>query len=241
MSWTKYLQQGKITQAYQSYIEQPNQDKVTLKTLISLMSVQKHLRAKFWQQACDELIDYHNWFDFLDLQVLQEDLATLKEVSNLLDHHNPEKALESLQKIRSTLYKAELEAQKGTAYIFLNEKQKAKSAFKEALEIDPQHYRALTNLGNIALEENYIDIAIANYEKALSINRNFSSALHNLGVAYRRQGKIYKSIKALRRAQSARQNELKNLSKASKDQAKHWQYVLYCLLVLLSFLWLLFH
>ena len=237
--WINYVRQGKIVQGYKDYIKQPNPDKVVLKILISLMSVQRYLRAKLWQRACDELISCESWPDFLDWQVLQKDLQILIETSNLLDHHDPEKALEALQKVNLNVYKAEVETQKGIAYIFLNEQQKAEVAFAEALKLDPEHYRALTNQGNLRLEQDNIDSAIATYQKALSINSSFSNALHNLGIAYRRQGKLSKSIRVLRKAQAAKQRELKDSAKAPKRSVRHWQYVFYGVLILLFFLWLM--
>ncbi len=237
--WINYVQQGRIVQGYTNYTEQPDPEKVILRILISLMSIQKYLRAKLWQRACDELIDCESWPNFLDWQVLQKDLKILKEASNLLDHHNPEKALEILQEIGLSVYKAEVETQKGIAYIFLNEQQKAEVAFAKALKLDPDHYRALTNQGNLRLEQGNIDSAIATYQKALSINSSFSNALHNLGIAYRRQGKFSKSIRALRKAQTAKQRELKDSSKVPKHQVKYGQYAFYGALILLFFLWLI--
>ena len=220
-SWIEHVQQGRIAQAYKSYIEQPNQEKLTLNMLISLMSVQKYLRAKLWQQATDELIDCHNWPSFLDWQALQTHIEIFKEANNFLDHQKGKEALEVLQKVNLDVYKAEIETQRGTAYVFLNEQNKAEGAFKEALELDPKHYRALTNQGNLLLEKGDITSAIATYEKALAINGDFSNALHNLGVAYRRQGKLHKSVKALKRAQAAKKRELKDISKAKKSKTKH--------------------
>ncbi len=236
--WIEHAQQGRISQAYESYIDQPNQDKVILKALISLMGVQKHLRAKLWQQASDELIDCHNWPNFLDWQVLRENIEILKEANNFLDHYQAKEALETLEKVNLDACKAEVETQRGIAYIFLNEQSKAEHAFKEALKLDPKHYRALTNQGNLSLEKGDIASAIDAYEKALAINGDFSNALHNLGIAYRRQGKLHKSVRVLRKAQVASQRELKNASKIKKHQRSLWRYFFFAVLVVVLFLWL---
>ena len=100
---------------------------------------------------------------------------------------------------------AEVITQRGTAQIYLGELTQAQESFASALEIDPQHYRALTNLGNIALEEGRVDDAIEFYERAIKLNDQFANAHHNLGVAYRRKGHLSKSVRSLRRAQRVAQ------------------------------------
>ena len=101
------------------------------------------------------------------------------------------------------LLEAEAETQRGTAYIFQNETDKAEARFLRALEGDPKHYRAMTNRGNLALEAGRTEEAIEAYQKALTFDEDFVNAHHNLGVAYRRLGKIDKSVQSIRRAQKA--------------------------------------
>jgi tetratricopeptide (TPR) repeat protein len=72
--------------------------------------------------------------------------------------------------------------------------------FAAALDRDPACVSALVNLGNLALEANMLDEARARYEAALRIDERSASAHHNLGVAYRRAGRIADSVRELRRA-----------------------------------------
>ncbi len=77
----------------------------------------------------------------------------------------------------------------------------AKAAFEEALRRDPGHYRAKTNLGNLALEAGQTDEAIRIYQEALQQNPEFGLAHHNLGAAYRKKGQLDKSVYHIRRGQ----------------------------------------
>jgi tetratricopeptide (TPR) repeat protein len=77
----------------------------------------------------------------------------------------------------------------------------AKDAFEEALRRDGGHYRAKTNLGNLALEAGQVDEAIRIYEEVLKQNENYGHAHHNLGAAYRKKGQLDKSVYHIKRAQ----------------------------------------
>lgn len=77
----------------------------------------------------------------------------------------------------------------------------AKAAFEEALRCDGGHYRAKTNLGNLALEAGQVDEAIRIYQEVLKQNENYGHAHHNLGAAYRKKGQLDKSVYHIKRAQ----------------------------------------
>src|SRR5690606_30871836 len=102
-------------------------------------------------------------------------------------------------------FEADVLTQRGTALIYRGEFEQAGELFARALDLDPQHFRALTNLGNVALEQGQVDDAITHYEAAIKLNDGFANAHHNLGVAYRRKGQVGKSVKSLRRAQRVTQ------------------------------------
>lgn len=59
---------------------------------------------------------------------------------------------------------------------------------------------ALTNLGNMLLEEERIDEAIVMYERALLADDAYANAYRGLGVAYKRQGKTAEAVRMLRKA-----------------------------------------
>ena len=202
-SWRDILQSGNASKAYQTYLLTEDTDEDTRNTLSILADVQTLLREKSWDQALRKL-DRHdatnlmpNWSD------LKAQVMILEKSAKALDHRDSEEALELLQGVTVVYLLAEAECQRGTAHIFLNEVDKAKACFTRALEIDPKHCRALTNVGNLALEEDRVDDAIEAYEEALKYNDDFANAYHNLGVAYRRKGQYGKSIQHLKKAQSA--------------------------------------
>jgi lipoprotein NlpI len=89
---------------------------------------------------------------------------------------------------------------RGVARIGLQMPQLAKTDFSAALESFAGYAPALTNLGNLLLEEGQIDAAIASYERAIADDRDYANAYLNLGVAYKRAGRIAESVRALRDA-----------------------------------------
>ncbi|CAM3193795.1 tetratricopeptide repeat protein [Deinococcus deserti] len=72
---------------------------------------------------------------------------------------------------------------------------------EEALQADPKHYRALTNLGNLDLEAGDVVSAERRYREVIALNPDYDGGHHNLGVALRRQGKVSESVAAIRRGQ----------------------------------------
>ena len=78
---------------------------------------------------------------------------------------------------------------------------KSEDHFKRALEADPKHHRALTNLGNIELERGEIAQAIERYREAIKLSPDYATAHNNLAAALRRTGKLSESVAALKRAQ----------------------------------------
>lgn len=78
---------------------------------------------------------------------------------------------------------------------------KSEQYFKRALEADPKHHRALTNLGNIELERGEVAQAIERYREAIKLAPNYATAHNNLAAALRRTGNLSESVAALKRAQ----------------------------------------
>lgn len=77
----------------------------------------------------------------------------------------------------------------------------ARAAFDRALELDPRHYRALTNVGNLLLESGDPAGAEGYYRRALAINGEYAGAHHNLAVALRRQRRVAASVRSLKTGQ----------------------------------------
>ncbi|GIW24970.1 tetratricopeptide repeat protein [Meiothermus sp.] len=89
----------------------------------------------------------------------------------------------------------------GLAHIRQNKREDARQAFDKALQADPRHYRAKTNLANLTLEAGYTDEAIRMYEEVLRLNPEYALAHHNLGAAYRKKGRLDKSVYHIKRGQ----------------------------------------
>jgi len=89
----------------------------------------------------------------------------------------------------------------GVLHALQERPQQASSAFSGALDADPGHYRALTNLGNMALEGGDPAEAERLYRQAIGLNADYAGAQHNLGVALRRQGRLGESVRYVRSGQ----------------------------------------
>lgn len=99
------------------------------------------------------------------------------------------------------LTRAEARNAVGVLHALRSEPEAAKRSFDEALAHDAGHYRARMNLGNLALEAGDARAAEEQYREVLKIAPQYDGAHHNLGVALRRQGKVYESVGSIRKAQ----------------------------------------
>ena len=95
---------------------------------------------------------------------------------------------------------------RGVARIGLDLRDLARADFEEALRLTPSHAPALTNLGNLMLEEGDVDGAIARYERAIAADAQYPVAHWNLSVAYKRTGRRADAVRELRLATRLEQN-----------------------------------
>ena len=195
-----YLQEGQLSGALAAELAQAEPDPEMLRLLRRLDEVLERLREKRYPQAV-KLASTLGPVRGFEPGPFQAGVAVLGKSGAQLGRGEAEEALELLEQPVPPLLAAERETQRGTAYVFLGETARAETAFKRAAELDPKHYRALTNLGNLLLEEGRTDEAIGLYERAIRLNEGFPNAHHNLGVAYRRKGQVSKSVASIRRAQ----------------------------------------
>ena len=251
-TWQAHLEAGDAAAALQRYQGSETFDENVLAALGALNEVRLYVRAKGWSKAQKALARIEappeQVTNLVDWEDVGEQLGVLESTNKLLDTRNPEAALDTLQHVTSPLLNAEVETQRGTAHILMNDVERARAAFNKALEHDPKHYRALTNRGNLFLEEDNVDEAIAAYQSALRLNEDFANAHHNLGVAYRRKGHIDKSVRSIRRAQKAMRRQEADEAKGSLSGTlagfgrrlggRGLRYALYGLGVVLLFLWL---
>lgn len=198
--WRQALDAGQAALALTAYGQEDNPDDGTERSLGALADLQRELRGKDFRRAQRALSRLEDG-GLVDAGGLTLELEVLEESAKALDRVKPEAALELLDRVSHPLLSAEAETQRGTAHIFMNEAERAKDHFDRAIALDPRHFRAITNRGNLALEAGRLDEAVAAYEEALTINHDFANALHNLGVAYRRQGQMGKSVEKIKAAQ----------------------------------------
>jgi len=233
-SWQDWLEHGNASAALQAYLQAGGASFEIEDALRALIDMQRALRAKLWDKAISELHtpkedvpdkDTLTMTAIVNWHALKAGIEQLTTSHDTLEKRDADAALAALDGLDVPLLAAEVDTQKGTAYIFKNQLDDAQNAFEAALERDPKHYRARTNLGNVALERGQVNDAIEHYQAALRINENFSNALHNLGVAYRRKGEIGKSVQAIRKAQRAMQQEdMTNARQTMKQSVKGGKY-----------------
>jgi lipoprotein NlpI len=90
---------------------------------------------------------------------------------------------------------------RGVARIGLELRDLARADFTAALEAWPAYPPALTNLGNLLLEDGDVEAAIARYERAIAGDAEYAIAFLNVSVAYKRAGRLAEAVRALRQAQ----------------------------------------
>lgn len=243
-SWQDLLVQGQASTALQYYrlSEAPSGD--TFEALKTLASIQSALREKAYSRARKVLAELETRPDLVNWNLLEAELGQLELGAKAFDARQPEQGLTAISDLSSPLLRGEVETLIGTASVLINETDKAKEHFNEAVRRDPRHYRAITNLGNLALEAGDIDTAIEVYERALKLNDDFANAHHNLGVAYRRKGQVSKSVRHLRKAQNATQKQVREEARdtfrsgSAKQFAKYGRWLAYGLGAVLVYLFL---
>jgi tetratricopeptide (TPR) repeat protein len=72
--------------------------------------------------------------------------------------------------------------------------QDLETLWSDTVTSDPKSWMAFNNLGNVYLDKNELDLARANYEKALAINPQEVNALSNLGIIYARENRLDEAI-----------------------------------------------
>lgn len=233
--WRAALADGRFEEAHKLYLLGDAPDPEVRRALAGLVDVVEFVREKSWTRALRRLERLEEDRSLIDWASLRNEIESLSSSSSSLDQVQPEEALKTLDSVEHRWFPAEAANQRGTARVFSGDVSTAQQDFREAVEKDPRHYRALTNLGNAALEAGEVDEAIAYYEQALAVNDDFANAHHNLGVAYRRQGKVGRSVRQLRRAQRVQQRSEQERAReglgqgAGKSGLKALRWVLYAL------------
>lgn len=213
--WRTALEAGRFDEAYRLHLLLADGTPEVRRALAALADVQELVREKSWARARRRLERLEERPQLLDWSELDSELERLEASARSLEQVQLEEARERLEPLQGGWFQAEVANQRGTAYVYSGDLEEAKSEFGDALERDPRHYRALTNLGNAHLEAGEIDEAIACYKRAIELNEEFAGAHHNLGVAYRRQGRVGQSVRQLRRAQRVVQRSERDRARQS--------------------------
>jgi tetratricopeptide (TPR) repeat protein len=106
---------------------------------------------------------------------------------------------------RAGLQRAFLLNKRGVARIGLEQLESAQADFKSALEAHARYAPALTNLANLLLESDRLSEAILLYEHAIASDGEYAIAYLNLGIAYKRAGRVAEGVRALREAERLEQ------------------------------------
>jgi tetratricopeptide (TPR) repeat protein len=95
---------------------------------------------------------------------------------------------------------AELLAALGASLGILGRRDEAIAALSRAIAIDPKHFDAHNNLGNVYRDDGKLDLAIASFDQALALNPQFFEAKLNRGQVLHRLGRPAHGVGDLREA-----------------------------------------
>jgi tetratricopeptide (TPR) repeat protein len=117
------------------------------------------------------------------------------EFQAVLDTIGP--ALEDLRKQKDTSLKAL--SGLGEAALKRGDFEAAQGSFRRALEISPEDPGAAYNVGEIFFSNQKTDDAIAYFELAIKIKKDWPRAYHRLGLVYLNKGDIPKALENLKK------------------------------------------
>lgn len=114
------------------------------------------------------------WF-FKKQKKLSEEDEALSEI---------EQYIESIDISSATNEDADLFCNNANKLLRKNYTAHAIKLYKKIIQINPQNYIALSNLGSAYIEEDKYEMAIKVLDDSISINPKYTSAWYNLGNAY---------------------------------------------------------
>ncbi len=136
----------------------------------------------------------------LDVMALERATQSLKngEDTSITEPHILRTHLEIA--LQHPLTKAEAHNRLGVLHALLGEPDLARVEFNAVLLERPEHYRALTNLGNLLLEAGDAVAAEELYRQAVKIAPDYGIAHNNLAAALKKQRKVGEAVKALKQS-----------------------------------------
>jgi tetratricopeptide (TPR) repeat protein len=114
-------------------------------------------------------------------EMVYEDLA-----ANLIDIGEPERAIPYAERALALKNDASTQCLLARAYLHATRNSQARSAWLQALRIDPNCAEALLGLGRLALEQSEPDRAVSYLAKVVQLNPSDHASRYMLGQAYAR-------------------------------------------------------
>lgn len=107
---------------------------------------------------------------------------------------------EAPERLEDPLFAAEREVLLGVKAVSEGRREEAEVRFRKALSLDPEHHRALTNLGNLHLEKGELEAALELYQSALKLAPDDPLVHENLAAFYKKKGDLDRMVAHLKRA-----------------------------------------
>jgi tetratricopeptide (TPR) repeat protein len=149
-----------------------------------------------------------------------------------------EKDPEALQ---DPLFAAEREVVLGVKAVREGRREEAEARFQKALELDPLHPRALTNLGTLYLERGELEAALDLYGKALKLHPEDPVLHENLAALYKKKGDLDRMVAHMKRATRLKMAPPAPLDPLTGERKRSFRiplWVFFLLLALLAYFFL---
>lgn len=211
--WCSSLEAGQYAQAearYRALMLINSADPDTLNALQALLEWQSAIRAKRYPTAARALEDLTPLATLLTLEPMRLGTQALLETEGkrIVEEAELKAVLE--RAMHNPFTRAEAHNQIGVLQALQAEPDGARGSFQAALESDPQHYRALTNLGNLLLEGGNVHAAEQHYRRALVIEPDYAVAHNNLAAALKKQKRVHESVRSLKQSQKLEQKRMRD-------------------------------
>lgn len=108
--------------------------------------------------------------------------------------------VETPECLEDPLFAAEREVVLGVKSVGEGRRQEAEAHFHKALSLDPQHHRALVNLGNLYQERGELEVALDLYQRALELAPEDPLIHENLAALYKKKGDLDRMVAHMKRA-----------------------------------------
>ncbi|MEN2981477.1 MAG: tetratricopeptide repeat protein [Thermus sp.] len=143
---------------------------------------------------------------------------------------------EDPERLEDPLFAAEREVVLGVKAVGEGRREEAEARFRRALDLDPEHHRALTNLGTLHLERGELEAAWDLYQRALRLAPEDPLLHENLAALYKRKGELDKMVAHLKRATRLKMRPPAPLDPATGQPVRRFRLPLWAWFLLLALL-----